>query len=194
MQIDSTVFAGVTSPTLPFMLKIYVALAAGFILALPMVLYQIWAFVAPGLLRKERRLVFPILSLTMVCFLAGGAMAYFVVIPLALRFLQLMAPPNIRADINIMDYIRFVIRLILVFGLMFELPVITLLLAKIGIITPRFLKRYRSYAIILIFVIAAFLTPPDPFTQMAMAVPLILLYEVSILFAWIASRKRSEED
>ena len=130
----------------------------------------------------------------MLCFLIGGAMAYFIVIPLALRFLQLMAPPNIRADINIMDYIRFVIRLILAFGLMFELPVITLLLAKIGIITPRFLKRYRSYAIILIFIAAAILTPPDPVTQLAMAVPLILLYEVSILFAWIASRKRSEED
>lgn len=182
------------TPTGPFMLKIYVALAAGFILVLPVVLYQIWAFVAPGLLRKERGLVFPILALTMVCFLAGGSMAYFVVIPLAIEFLQQMATPGIPVNPNIMEYMKFVIRLLIVFGLMFELPVVTLLLAKIGIVTPKFLRRYRSYAIILIFIAAAFLTPPDPFTQMAMAVPLILLYEVSILFAWIASRKKSEED
>ena len=184
----------VLNPTSGFMLKIYVALAAGLILALPYVLYQIWAFVAPGLLKKERRLVIPVLFLTMVCFISGGAMAYFVVIPLALRFLTLITPIQVAMNPDVMLYMKFVVRLILVFGVIFELPVATLLLAKIGLVTPRLMRRFRSYAIILIFVIAAFLTPPDPFTQLAMALPLVILYEVSILFAWIASSRRREAE
>ena len=121
-------------------------------------------------------------------------MAYFVVIPLALRFLQLMATKGTVVNYDIMNYMKFVIRLLLVFGLIFELPVLTLLLAKIGLVTPRFMRRFRSYAVILIFIIAAFLTPPDPFTQLAMAIPLLVLYEVSIAFAWIASRKKEKEE
>jgi len=172
-----------------FMVKLNIALVGGIILALPVVLYQLWRFVAPGLLRQERRYMMTILPAATLGFLTGAAIAYVFVLPAALRFLSAMSADYVTNYYNINDYIGFLLRLILAFGLVFELPVISWFLAKLGILTPAFLRHNRKYAIIIIFIVAAILTPgPDPISQLMMAVPLLMLYEVSIFVTKIAQR------
>ena len=170
-----------------FMVKMNIALVGGTILALPWVLYQLWTFVAPGLFSTERRNVgFIVVSFT-ICFVVGGSVAYFGVIPLSLHFLVgLTADTDVVAQFDIGMYISFVLRLLVAFGVVFELPVATFFLAKVNVLTSERMRTGRRYAIIVGFVLAAFLTPPDPISQMMMALPLIFLYEVSIWVAKVA--------
>ena len=172
------------SPIGMFTVRLTTSLAAGIILSLPLILYQLWCFIAPGLLEKERRYLPKVLLFSSLCFLAGAALAYFVVVPMALRFLIGMATPEIQPQFDIGRYISFILKLTIAFGIVFELPVFSYFLTQMGILTPQILKRKRVYAIVFIFLIAAILTPPDIFSQILMALPLILLYEVSI---WISS-------
>jgi len=179
-------------PTGMLMVRLGIAIAAGLVLSLPIIVYQIWQFVAPGLLEKERRYIWPVILITVACFLSGVAFAYFIMLPFILPFLYSLGTETIQPTININEYIGFVVRIILVTGLVFELPAISFFLSRVGILNPRILRRYRRYAIILIFITAAILTPPDPGSQILLAGPLLILYEISVWVSVLASRRRAK--
>ena len=176
-----------------FMVKLNIALVGGVILSLPWLLYQVWTFIAPGLFPTERRYVsFIIISFT-ICFLVGSTIAYYGVVPLSLRFLVgLTDNTDVVAQFDIGMYIGFVLRLIVAFGVVFEMPVATFFLAKVGLVTSETMRSGRRFALVGGFVLAAFLTPPDPISQLMMALPLILLYEISIQVAKLAAPKPTE--
>lgn len=169
--------------------KIGVALSGGIIVSLPVILYQIWKFVVPGLLEKERRYILPLLFFSTIFFIIGAAFAYYIIIPVTLRFLIGLGIEEVKDNISINYYFSFVLRLILLSGLIFEMPIISFFLSKIGLLTPAFLRHYRKVALVSIFVLAAIITPPDPTSQLMLAVPLIILYEFSIIIAKLAMPK-----
>ena len=177
-----------------FIIKLEIALIFGIIFSLPYIFYQIWAFVAPGLLEREKKYVTPILFFATLSFLLGAAFAYFIIVPFALDFFLGLAPTNVTNNIALDFYFGFIVRLILVFGVVFELPVISLLLTKVGILTPEILKKYRRYAIVIIFIVAAILTPPDPTTQVMLAIPLVVLYEFTIWISYFFRKKKKLEE
>ena len=181
-------------PTGMLMVRMEIGIVTGIILSLPVILYQFWQFIAPGLLKKEKRFFLPTLFLTTFCFLSGTAFAYFVLIPTVLPFLYKMGTDSIQANYIISEYISFVLRLILVAGLIFELPILSFFLARIGILSPSFLKKYRRYGIVLVFILSALITPPDPFSQILMAFPLLILYQISIWVARLGQKKRNASD
>jgi sec-independent protein translocase protein TatC len=154
------------------------------------VLYQIWKFVEPGLLPKERRFALPFVILSTISFFLGATFCFFIVLPLALQFL-LTFDPTIQQMPRFSEYVDFTLKFLLAFGIIFELPLAMTIAARLGLVTPQFLARNRKYAVLVIFVIAAILTPtPDIFNQSLMALPMCLLYEVGILAARIVSRRR----
>jgi sec-independent protein translocase protein TatC len=177
-------------PVTYLMVSMEVGLWGGVVLALPVVLYQLWMFVGPGLFRRERRVVLPVVAMSVGCFALGAMVAYWLVLPLGLRFFLALEPPGMTSQWAVDQYISFVVRMLMGFGLVFELPVLSLLLSRIGLITPQLLRRVRRYSIVVIFVVAAVLTPPDPLSQVLLATPLLLLYEVSIWISSLASPKR----
>lgn len=176
-----------TDLTEAFFTYLKVALFAGTFLAFPVIVGQIWAFVAPGLYAHERRSALPFLVASPILFFAGGALVYYVVLPLAWKFFlsfQSAGPATvlpIMLEARVGEYLSLVMVLIFAFGLAFQLPVVLALLARSGIITLEWLKKKRRYAIVLIFVIAGFITPPDVLSQISLALPMIALYELSIL-------------
>ena len=172
-----------------FIIKLEIALFAGIILSLPVIFYQMWEFLAPGLLQKERKLLPAVVFASVICFVVGAAFAYFIIIPYALQFFLSLAPKEIENNIALDFYIGFLLRLIIVFGIVFELPMLSLILTKFGILTPQFMRKYRKYAIVGAFILGAILTPPDPTTQILLAVPIILLYELSIFISYFFSKK-----
>ena len=175
-----------------FFVRLKVSLLGGFILALPVVFYQFWRFVAPGLLETERRLMVPLITMSVACFAAGAAVAHSVVLPIGLRFFLSLEPKDMTSQWAVDDYIGFVLRLLLGFGLVFEMPVVSLLLARLGLITAATLRRVRRYAVVAVFLASAVITPPDPLSQVMMALPLMLLYEVSIWIAHFAGRRTED--
>lgn len=178
-------------PTGVFLALIGISLWSAVIIALPYIAFELWRFIAPGLLKKERRLMPVVVVSTVVCFLAGAAMAFFVVLPYALRFLLGTWSDIAQPTLEIKEYLTFALRLTLAFGVVFELPVISFFLARLGIVTPALMRKFRIYAIFMIAVLAAFITPPDAITMIMLLVPLVLLYELSI---WVAAigRRRAE--
>jgi len=176
-----------------FMTKLEIALVAGLILGLPVIIYQIWQFVAPGLFKNEKKFLPIVILSTVGCFLIGGLFAYFIIIPFALQFFMDLAPPDIENNIALDFYIGFLLRIIVVFGVVFELPIISIILTKMGLLTPRFMRKYRRYALVGAFILGAILTPPDPSTQIMLAVPMILLYELSIFLSYMFSSERKLE-
>jgi len=176
----------------PFMVKLEIALVAGVIFSLPVIFYQIWKFVSPGLLKNEKTIVPALAGSTILCFGIGTIFAYLVIIPYALDFFRDMTYQDIDFNISLDFYLGFVLRLIVIFGLVFELPMLSFILSKIGILTPRFMRKYRRYAIVLAFILGSILTPPDPMTQLFLAVPLVILYELSILVSYIFAPKEKE--
>lgn len=170
-----------------FMTKLEIALVSGIILGLPVIIYQIWQFVAPGLLKNEKKFLPIIILSTIGCFLLGALFAYFIIIPFALQFFMDLAPADIENNIALDFYIGFLLRIIVVFGLVFELPIISIILTKMGLLTPAFMRKYRRYAIVGAFILGAILTPPDPSTQIMLAFPLVLLYELSIFLSYLFS-------
>jgi sec-independent protein translocase protein TatC len=178
-------------PTAGFMIYLKLALTAGVVIALPVIFYQLWKFVAPGLLAKERMLVPRFTASATLCFLAGAAFCYYLVLPYGLSFLLGFQTEELVAMITIEEYFGFVTTILLVFGVLFEMPVLSYLLARLGLLTPEFLRQKRRYGIVSIFILAAVLTPTvDAFTQVLLAVPLMILYEVSI---WVAKVAMPEE-
>lgn len=170
----------VASPFLtPFKTAFYVAL----LLAMPVVIYQAWAFVAPGLYRREKRVAMPLLVSSIILFYVGVAFAYFVVFPLMFAFFSAIAPAGVQVMTDISRYLDFVLVLFLAFGLAFEVPVATVLLVAIGAVQVDSLRRYRQYVLLGAFVVGMVLTPPDVFSQTLLALPMYLLYEAGILLA-----------
>ncbi len=179
------------SPTEAFWVYMKVALIAGVVLAMPVVLYQVWAFIAPGLHSHEKRYAAPFVLIGSVCFVLGALFAQLLVIPYAMNFLVTFPGPDLVPVISIGSYVDFVLKFTLAFGVVFELPVVITLASRMGLVTPEFLARHRKYAILINFIIAAVLTPtPDAFNQALMAGPLILLYEAGIVSARLFGRPR----
>lgn len=177
----------------PFIVHIKVAVYSGVFFSVPVILYQIWMFVVPGLLPKERKYLLPFIFMGSVFFLIGAALSYFIILPYGTQFFINFAP-ELQPTINISNYISFCIRLILVFGFVFQLPLILVLLSKIGLISSDSLSRWRKYAYLLFFVFGALLTPPDPLTQALMAISLICMYEVSVVLSRLFGRKPLEPE
>jgi sec-independent protein translocase protein TatC len=169
-----------TSVISPFLVPLKILLMTAFLLALPVVLFQAWAFVAPGLYSHEKRLVMPLVLSSTVLFFIGVAFCYFFVFGQVFKFIQGFAPKSITAAPDIEAYLSFVLTMFLAFGLSFEVPIVVVVLARLGIVSIEKLKAFRSYFIVLAFVIAAIVTPPDVVSQLALAIPMCLLYEVGI--------------
>lgn len=182
-------------PTTGFFLELKLALVVGLILAFPVVLYQVWAFLAPALEKRERRVIIPSLYMGTVLFSAGAALAYWVALPVSLHFLFGFQEDFLALTIGADEYLSFVVRLLVGFGLIFELPVVVLILSALGLVTPRFLRSKRRHAVVLITVAASFLSPGDVImVTILMMVPLILLYEFSILLSVLVTRGRERDE
>jgi sec-independent protein translocase protein TatC len=164
----------------PILVPLKITGMAAFLVALPVVLYQVWAFVAPGLYSHEKRLVLPLVISSTVLFIIGVAFCYFIVIPGMSKFIQAFAPSTITAAPDIEQYFGFVLTLFLVFGIAFEVPVAVVVLVRIGMVTTEQLKAFRGYFYVAAFIVAAVVTPPDVISQLALAIPMCLLYELGI--------------
>ncbi|MEP6739717.1 MAG: twin-arginine translocase subunit TatC [Caldimonas sp.] len=172
----------------PFLVPLKITLMAAFMLALPVVLYQAWAFVAPGLYTHEKKLVLPLVVSSTLLFFLGVAFCYFFVFGKVFTFIQSFAPKSVAAMPDIEAYLSFVMTMFIAFGAAFEVPIAVVVLARLGIVSIEKLKAFRSYFIVLAFIIAAILTPPDIVSQLALAIPMVLLYEVGIWAAQIFIR------
>ncbi len=189
---NQMIATGVASPLLtPFILTAYIAL----FIAMPIVLYQIWAFVAPGLYRKEKRFAIPLFLTSVVLFYLGLAFAYFVVFPLIFTFFTATTPEGVEFQPDIRMFLDFALTIVLAFGIAFEVPIATVLIVWTGLTTPEKLGKARPYVFLGAFVVGMFLTPPDVISQTLLAVPVYLLYELGILMSRISViREKDEED
>lgn len=167
----------------PFLTPIKLTLAVAVVITIPFLLYQLWAFVAPGLYRHEQQLVMPLLVSSTLLFYGGMAFAYFVVFPMAFGFFVHALPPGVTMMTDIRSYLDFVFSMFFAFGISFEVPVAVVLLARMGVVDPYALSQKRPYVILWAFIVAAVITPPDIFSQFFLAVPMILLFEVGLFFA-----------
>ncbi|MEI7906812.1 MAG: twin-arginine translocase subunit TatC [Bacteroidota bacterium] len=171
-----------------------VVIVVGIIGAMPVILYELWKFVSPGLMPNERKYAFWIVFFTSLCFLSGISFAYFILVPTALKFFSTFGTDVFQLNIAINEYISFMLSLILGSGLVFELPMIAYFLTKIGILNPKFMRKYRRHAIVVILIISAIVTPtPDMLTQSLLAAPMIILYELSIFISMFAQKKSAKE-
>ena len=175
----------------PFLTPIKLTLAVAIVITIPFLLYQLWAFVAPGLYKHERRLVMPLLLSSTLLFYGGMAFAYFVVFPMAFGFFVHALPPGVTMMTDIRSYMDFVFSMFFAFGIAFEVPIAVILLARMGVINPDTLAQKRPYVILWAFIVAAVITPPDVFSQFFLAVPMIILFEVGLIVSrWM---KRSAD-
>ena len=179
LPVGSSMIA--TDVIAPFFVPLKVTLMAAFLLTLPHTLYQVWAFVAPALYQNEKRLVFPLVLSSFLLFAAGMAFAYFLVFPVVFKFLTSMTPDGVNMATDIDKYLSFILGMFVAFGMTFEVPVVVVLLQRMGVVSVEQLQKARPYVIVVAFVIAAIVTPPDVISQTLLAVPLIVLYEVGIL-------------
>jgi sec-independent protein translocase protein TatC len=183
---DKLIFTGLPEA---FFTYLKVAFLSGIILSTPIIFYEFWMFVAPGLYDKEKRLMFPIVILSTLFFVGGSFFGYFIVFPYGFKFFLGFASEIIKPLPSMREYLSFASKLLIAFGLVFELPLIITFLAKLGMVSVSFLKKNRKYALLLFFIGAAILTPPDVVTQIMMALPLMVLYEISIIGARIFGKK-----
>jgi sec-independent protein translocase protein TatC len=190
LSVDQLIFY---APAEAFMARVKISLVLGLLGAYPFILFKVWAFVAPALFDKERKKVWPFVISASILFYVGVAFAYLILIPIALDFLLGFGTENLTPLISVTSYFSFVARLAFTFGLVFQLPVVIMVLSLLGIVTPRFLLRQWRYAVLVIFVGSAVLTPPDPASQVLMALPILLLYIGSVLVAYATVRKKKEE-
>ena len=174
-----------------FMIKWGLSFICGSIISLPLITYQIWEFVSPGLHLKERKIVLPLILFTFISFISGIMFAYFILIPISLNFFTSMGYTGIQNNFSINYYFSFITWLMVGCGTIFELPVLIFILARLNIATPSFLKYYRKHAIIGIMILSAIITPPDPISLIIMTIPLILIYEISIGVAHLAKPRLS---
>ena len=179
-----------TSVVAPFMTPLKLALVTAIFLAIPYILHQVWGFVSPGLYQREKRFAMPLLVSSIVLFYVGVAFAYFVLFPIVFAFFAATTPEGVKMMTDISSYLDFTLLLFFAFGLAFEMPVATVLLVATGLVKVETLQKNRGYVLLGIFIVAAFLTPPDAISQTFMAVPMYLLYEVGILFSRMLVRNR----
>jgi sec-independent protein translocase protein TatC len=172
-----------TSVTTPFLVPMKVAILIGIVLSLPYTLYQVWAFIAPGLYQRERRFIGPLIIISTLLFFLGMAFAYYVVFPILFGFVTSTAPAGVAVMTDIASYLDFVIAMFVAFGIAFEVPVAVILLVKFNVVSIKSLQQARAYVIVGAFVIGAIFTPPDVISQLMLAVPLCLLYEIGTLLA-----------
>jgi sec-independent protein translocase protein TatC len=177
-----------TSVISPFMVPLKIMFVCAFLMALPVVLWQVWAFVAPGLYSHEKKLVLPLVISSTLLFFVGVAFCYFFVFGKVFAFIQSFAPKSITAAPDIEAYLDFVLSMFLAFGLAFEVPVVVVVLARMGLVSIEKLKAFRSYFIVVAFVVAAVVTPPDVVSQLSLAIPMCLLYEIGIWAAQVFIR------
>ena len=180
-----------------FFTELKIAFFFALFFAFPLIAIQIWRFIAPGLYKKEKRAFLPYLVATPILFFAGGSMVYYIISPLAWSFFlsyQNMGESGvpIRLEAKMGEYLSLMMRFIFAFGLAFQLPVVLSLLARVGIVTHQSLRKFRKYAIVIAFLAAAFLTPPDPFSQLSLAVPIVVLYEISIYLAKLIQKNKDD--
>ncbi len=173
----------------PFFAPLKLAFFVAVFSVMPWLLYQAWAFVAPGLYKREKRLAFPLLASALVLFYSGCAFAFYVVLPSVFSFLAKVTPDGVAMMTDINAYLDFVLVIFLAFGISFELPVALVILVLLGWVTPKQLSEWRGYAVVGVFVIAAIITPPDVISQLMLAIPMCLLYEVGIIAAKLVGRK-----
>ncbi|MDD4170750.1 MAG: twin-arginine translocase subunit TatC [Syntrophomonas sp.] len=185
----------VTGVTEAFFVKLQLSFLAGFIFAFPIVAWAMWRFFKPALYPHERKYIFTLFPITIVLFAGGVLFAYFAILPLVLNFFVYIAGENLETMFKVDQYVSFVMSFVIPFGLVFELPVLTFFLTKIGVIKPQMLSKNRKYAILVIVILAGVLTPgPDPISQIMMAVPVYFLYEVSVIVAkWAKPRQKVED-
>jgi len=182
------------SPATPFFFVLKLSLIIGLIFAFPIVVYQIWVFLSPALKPNEKKIIIPSLYFGLLLFAAGVALAYFAVLPLALRFLMGFQQEFLEAAIEAGMYLGFVVRLLLAFGIVFELPVVVMILSAMGLITPQFLKEKRRHSIVAVTILASMLTPGDIASTFMMIVPMVVLYEVSIVLSRLIHRRKEQEE
>ncbi|MEE4359688.1 MAG: twin-arginine translocase subunit TatC [Desulfococcaceae bacterium] len=183
---ETLIFTGLPEA---FFTYLKVALLAGAMLASPVILYQFWMFVAPGLYQKEKKVLLPIVFLSTLFFVGGSLFGYFYVFPFGFQFFLGFANENLQALPSMKEYLTFSSKLLLAFGVVFELPLVLTAMARMGLVTPEFLRINRKYAILIFFIGAAIITPPDVVTQIMMGIPLMILYELSIWGAVVFGRK-----
>ncbi len=188
---DRLIFTGLPEA---FFSYLKVAFLSGIMLAAPVILYEFWMFVAPGLYHKEKRILLPIVFLSSLFFVGGALFGYFVVFPFGFQFFLSFATETIQPLPSMKEYLSFASKLLLAFGIVFELPLLLTFMSRLGLVSVAFLKKNRKYAFLLFFVMAAILTPPDVVTQTMMALPMMVLYEISILGARLFERKKIDED
>ena len=181
-----------TEVTAPFFVPVKVTLLLAFITSLPYLLYQFWAFVAPGLYKNEKKLIFPIILTSTILFFIGMCFAFFIVFPVVFHFINAIAPDGVAVMTDIQKYLDFVISLFLAFGITFEVPIVVVILVYFDMTNVEKLKEYRPYVIVGAFVIGAIFTPPDVVSQILLALPLWILYELGILVSVAVSKKKSE--
>ena len=187
LQAGATLIA--TSVISPFMVPLKILMMAAFLIALPVVLYQAWAFIAPGLYSHEKRLVLPLVVSSTLLFFVGVAFCYFFVFGRVFAFIQSFAPKSITAAPDIEAYLSFVLTMFIAFGLAFEVPIVVVVLARMGFVSIEKLKSFRAYFIVLAFIVAAVITPPDVVSQLSLAIPMCLLYEAGIWAAQLFSKQ-----
>lgn len=181
------------TPTGGFMIRIKLSVFGGFLISLPIIFFQVWHFIMPGLLEKEKKYVPVIVFFSTICFMGGALFCYTIVLKYGLRFLIGFETEDLVATIAVNEYLQFITMLIMVFGLIFELPILSFFLTKIGIVTPTFLRKYRRHGMVIMVILSAVITPPDIFTQLLLAAPLVLLYEISIWVSHFSLKKTKLE-
>ncbi len=191
IPVDNLYF---NAPTEAFITRIKLSFVLGFLVAFPYILFRFWSFVAPGLFFREKRAVFPLVFFSTILFYIGVIFAYWVLIPIVLDFLVRFGTEMLKPLLAVGKYFAFVARLCFAFGLVFQLPLVIIFLTGIGAISPRALIRQWRWAILVIFVTAAILTPPDPASQLLMAVPLVGLFLISVLLSMIIEKRKEKED
>ena len=172
-----------------FIIKWTIALVGGIIFSVPIITYQIWKFIAPGLYANEKGFVLPLVLFSFLSFTTGILFSYFILIPYCLNFFASLSGDTVLNNFSINHYFSFITWMLLGSGIVFQLPVISLLLSIIGLLTPPFMRHYRRHSIVAIFILSSFITPPDPVSMLVMALPLIILYEISIGISWLVNRR-----
>lgn len=183
----------IIKPTEGFMIALKLSFFFGLLFASPVIIYHIWAFIAPALLRRERRLIFPLLFASLFMFVLGAVMAFYITLPLGMAFFSKFQFASTEFMLTASSYLDIATQLVLLTGVVFELPIVIMILARLGIVTPEFLSSKRRHAILAIFITSMVITPPDPGSMTLVAVPMIFLYEVSVWIARIIARKKKTE-
>ena len=182
----------IIKPTEGFMIALKLSFGFGLLFASPAIIYHLWAFVAPALLRKERRLIFPLLFASIFMFILGAVMAYYITLPIGMAFFSKFQFASTEFRLTAGAYLDMALKMVLITGIVFELPIAILMLARLGIISPEFMRAKRRHAIVGILILCMVVTPPDPGSMILVAVPMIFLYELSVWIAYVVARKQRE--